>query len=154
MAIFRSFPWKKVPAYVFAQVLGAFLGSLVAYGNYFHAIDLVEGAGIRTVPGTASFFTSYALDYVSDLNCFWDEFICSFILLLVVFAVTDRHNGPPPSGLVPLAIFSAMFIIIAGFGLQTSFAINPARDLGVRIMTALVGYGEPGALAPTCTPER
>ncbi|KZV75255.1 aquaporin [Peniophora sp. CONT] len=143
MAIFRSFPWRKVPIYVFAQVLGAFLGSLVAYGNYFHAIDLVEGSGIRTVPGTASLFTSYALDYVSDLNCFFQEAICSFILLLVVFAVTDRNNGPPPSGLVPLAIFSAMFVIIAGFGLQTSFAINPARDLGVRIMTALVGYGEP-----------
>jgi len=144
MAIFRGFPWRKVPSYIFAQVFGAFLGALIVYANYSHAIDIVEGGvGVRTVPGTASLFTSYALDYVSDVNCFFDEFLCSFALLLVIFAVTDHHNGPPPPGLVPLAVFAVIFGITAGLGLQTSFAINPARDLGPRIVTAIVGYGEP-----------
>lgn len=27
------------------------------------------------------------------------------------------------------------------FGAQTGFAVNPARDLGPRILTAMVGYG-------------
>jgi aquaglyceroporin related protein len=55
--------------------------------------------------------------------------------------VTDKHNTAPPSYVVPLAVFAAMFAITAGLGLQTSFAINPARDLGPRIVTAIVGYG-------------
>src|SRR6266404_3276894 len=61
-ALFRKFPWQKVPLYIFAQYLGAFLGSFSVYTNYSHAIDLFEGGkGIRTVPGTASLFSSYAV---------------------------------------------------------------------------------------------
>jgi hypothetical protein len=62
MAIFRGFPWRKVPVYIFAQVFGAFIGALIVYSNYFHAIDIFEGgAGVRTVPGTASFFSPYVV---------------------------------------------------------------------------------------------
>jgi len=61
-ALFRKFPWKKVPLYILGQLLGAFFGSLFVYANYAHAIDLFEGGkGIRTVPGTASLFSSYAV---------------------------------------------------------------------------------------------
>ena len=62
MATFRDFPWRKVPAYIFAQVMGGLCGAAVIYANYFHAIDLYEGGrGIRTVPGTASLFSVYAV---------------------------------------------------------------------------------------------
>ena len=45
MATFRpkDFPWRKVPAYVFAQVMGGLCGAGIVYANYIHAIDLVEG---------------------------------------------------------------------------------------------------------------
>ncbi len=60
--MFRGLPWKKVPLYIFGQVLGAYLGSLFVYSNYFHAIDLFEGGkGVRTVPGTASLFATYSV---------------------------------------------------------------------------------------------
>jgi hypothetical protein len=95
-ALFRKFPWKKVPLYILGQLLGAFFGSLFVYANYFHAIDLFEGGnGVRTVPGTASLFASYAVSsrpeelielilmnafacpiqapYMSSANCFFDE---------------------------------------------------------------------------------
>jgi aquaglyceroporin related protein len=141
-ALFRKFPWKKVPLYILGQLLGAFFGSLFVYANYFHAIDLFEGGnGVRTVPGTASLFASYAAPYMSSANCFFDEFLGTFLLLMVVWAVTDSRNGPPPSGLVPLAIFFAILGIGATFGMQTGYAINPARDLGPRLMTFLAGYG-------------
>lgn len=59
-ALFRGFPWKYVPVYIFSQVLGGYLGALIVYADYFHAIDLAEGGkGIRTVPGTAGLFTPY-----------------------------------------------------------------------------------------------
>ena len=62
MATFRDFPWRKVPAYIFAQTMGGLCGAGIIYANYIHAIDLVEGGRhIRTVPGTASLFSTYAV---------------------------------------------------------------------------------------------
>ncbi|KAI0254575.1 aquaporin-like protein [Lactifluus subvellereus] len=141
MAVFRGFPWRKVPGYVLGQLIGAWAGALLVFANYFHAIDVFEGKkGTRTLK-TGSLFGTYTLDYMPAANCFFDEFIGTFILLLVVFAVTDKRNGPPPPGLVPLVVFITILGIAVAFGMQTGFAINPARDLGPRIMTAMVGYG-------------
>jgi len=142
LATFRDFPWRKVPAYILAQFLGAMCGALIVYANYFHAIDLYEGGpGIRTVPGTAALFSTYALGYMTSVSAWWDEFIGAACLLLTVCAVTDKKNGPPPPGLVPLALFIAVLGIGAAFGMQTGYAINPARDFGPRVATAMVGYG-------------
>ena len=69
------------------------------------------------------------------------QFIGTFILVLVIFAVTDQRNTPPTSGLVPLAIFFAILGIAGAFGMQTGFALNPARDLGPRIMTSWSATG-------------
>jgi aquaglyceroporin related protein len=141
MAVFRDLPWWKVPGYVLGQLIGAWAGAIIVFGNYFHAIDIVEGKkGERTLT-TGSLFATYAADYMTSANCFFDEFIGTFVLLLVVFAVTDKRNSPTPGYLVPLVVFVAILGIGVAFGMQTGFAINPARDLGPRIMTAMVGYG-------------
>ncbi|KAI0304448.1 aquaporin [Multifurca ochricompacta] len=141
MAVFRDFPWRKVPGYVLGQLIGAWAGAIIVFGNYFHAIDIVEGGDGKRSLATASLFGTYTLNYMPSANCFFDEFIGTFILLLVVFAITDKRNAPPPSGLVPLVVFITILGIAVAFGMQTGFAINPARDLGPRIMTAMVGYG-------------
>ena len=67
MATFqRDFPWRKVPIYIFAQVMGGLCGAGIVYANYIYAIDLVEGGRhIRTVPGTASLFATYAVRLMS-----------------------------------------------------------------------------------------
>ena len=46
---------------------------------------------------------------------------------------------------MPLAMFFTILAIGLGLGMQTGYAINPARDLGPRIMTAMVGYGKEGS---------
>jgi len=62
LAVFRDFPWKKVPIYMLAQLIGAWLGALIVFANYFHAINIVEGGkGVRTTPGTASLFATYSV---------------------------------------------------------------------------------------------
>jgi len=142
LAIFRGFSWKKVPMYILAQILGACTGSGLVYANYHRAIDLFEGgAGIRTVPGTASLFTTFALPYMSNLQCFFSEVLATAILLIVVLAVTDKRNGPPPHGLVPLVLFITILGEGACLGMQTAYALNPARDLGPRLMCWMAGYG-------------
>ena len=67
MATFRrDFHWRKVPVYIFSQVLGGLCGAGIVYANYIYAIDLVEGGRhIRTVPGTASLFATYAVRSMS-----------------------------------------------------------------------------------------
>ena len=87
-AIFRGLSWKKVPQYIFGQVLGAFLGSLFVYSNYFHAIDLFEGGkGVRTVPGTASLFATYSVSSTPE------ETITRF-LMKRSFVPFRRHTCP------------------------------------------------------------
>ena len=61
MATFRDLPWWKVPGYVLGQLIGAWAGSILVFGNYFHAIDIVEGKkGGRTLT-TASLFGTFAV---------------------------------------------------------------------------------------------
>ncbi|KAF8583663.1 aquaporin [Ramaria rubella] len=141
LAVFRKFPWKKVPIYMFAQLMGALCGAACIYANYFHAINLAEGGrGIRTVPGTAGLFATYPLPYLNSVSCFFDEFLGTAILLIVVLASTDTGNLSPPQGLLPLVLFITVFGIGATFGMQTGYAINPARDLGPRILTAMAVF--------------
>ncbi|KAJ3529813.1 hypothetical protein NM688_g7800 [Phlebia brevispora] len=143
LATFRGFPWRKVPGYIFAQLMGALCGAGVAYANYIHAIDIYEGGRhIRTVPGTASMFSTYALDYMTDVSAVFDEFLGTVTLLLVVCAVTDPRNGPLQPGMLPIAMFMTILVEGLGFGMQTGYALNPARDLGPRMLTAMVGYGK------------
>jgi len=61
LAVFRRFPWKKVPIYLLAQLLGGWMGGLIVYANYFHAIKIVDPDLTRA---TASLFATYALDYL------------------------------------------------------------------------------------------
>lgn len=71
------------------------------------------------------------LEYSSlDLGiCWFNEFIGTAVLLMVVFAVTDRSNGPPPAGLVPLVVFVALLAIGTSLGMQTGYALNPVGCL-------------------------
>jgi aquaglyceroporin related protein len=48
--LYRKLPWRRLPIYFLAQLLGAFCASGVVYANYITAIDQVNGHGIRTVP--------------------------------------------------------------------------------------------------------
>ena len=82
------------------------------------------------------------ITYVNLAAAFWDEFLGAFLLMIVVLAITDKRNSSPPPGLVPVVLFILVLGIGIAFGLQTGYAINPARDLGPRIMTAMVGYGK------------
>ncbi|KAG8906165.1 hypothetical protein FRB99_007479, partial [Tulasnella sp. 403] len=143
-AVFRRFPWKKVPIYWAAQLLGAFFGAFLTYGLYHNAIDVFEGGrGVRTVPKTAGLFGTFPLPYVTDgpfMSIRAIIFISTGILVITVLATVDKYRGNPPRGLVPFAVLLAMLGLSTVFGAQTSFAMNPARDLGPRMMSAIF-YG-------------
>ena len=62
------------------------------------------------------------------------------LLVLCVKSITDSNNDKPPSGFEPLFIGLTVFTIGSSFGVNTGYAINPARDLGPRIFTAIAGF--------------
>lgn len=143
LASFRDFPWRKVPYYILAQLLGALCGGGIIYANYYHAISTYEGgSSIRTISGTGDLFATYAADYMTSVSCFFSEFLASAMLIIPILAATDKRNGPIPVWLVPATVFMALLGIGLALGMETGFAINPARDLGPRILTAMVGYGK------------
>ncbi|KIJ17816.1 hypothetical protein PAXINDRAFT_9757 [Paxillus involutus ATCC 200175] len=142
LAVFRGFPWKKVPIYLLAQLLGAMCAGGITYANNFHAINIVEGGPtIRTITGSGDLLANYAADFLSPVSCFFSEFLGSVIFIMGVLAVTDKRNGPPPPGLVPLSLFILLLGIGATMGMNTGYGMNPARDLGPRIISAMLGYG-------------
>ncbi|KAG9093745.1 hypothetical protein FRC06_011397 [Ceratobasidium sp. 370] len=141
MATFRGFSWKKVPGFILAQILGGVTGAGLVFANYHRAIDLFEGGpGRRSVPGTAGLFATFPLPYMSNVQSFFQEFLATALLLIVICAATDKRNAPP-AGLLPLALFITVFGIGTCFGMQSSYAINPARDFGPRLMCWMAGYG-------------
>ncbi|KAK2465374.1 hypothetical protein APHAL10511_002728 [Amanita phalloides] len=141
LATFRGFPWKKVPVYMFSQLLGGIIGAAIVYANYFHAIDIFEGGrDIRTLK-TAGLFAVYPLGYMTNVSAFFSEFLGTALLMIAILAMCDKQNSGPHNGLGPLVIFMIFVAITVSFGMETSFGINPARDLGPRILTSMVGYG-------------
>ncbi|KAF7364987.1 hypothetical protein MVEN_00369600 [Mycena venus] len=160
LATYRGFPWKKVPGYILAQVLGGLVGAALVYANYYHAINIFEGGPhVRTLATASlsgsllmlfvSFFGSrnqdllvLKLDYMTAVSCFFSEFLATAVLLVVVLAINDKKNMPAPPGLAPLVLFILILGIGASLGMETAYAINPARDLGPRLLTSMVGYGK------------
>jgi MIP family channel proteins len=142
LAALRGFPWRKLPAYVAAQVAGAFSGAAVTFFTYREAFDNFDG-GARQVSGahaTAGIFATYPQGYLSLGGGFVDQSVGTALLLLGFFAISDRRNAGPAAAGPPL-VAALVAVIGMSFGLNAGYAINPARDLGPRLFTALAGWG-------------
>jgi MIP family channel proteins len=142
-AAFRGFPWRKVPAYLLAQTAGAFAGAVVTFVTYREAFDAFDG-GARQVAGdkaTAGIFATYPQPFLSAVpGGFVDQVVGTALLLLVIFALGDRRNAGPASG-GPVLVGALVVLIGMTFGFNAGYAINPARDFGPRLFTAMAGWG-------------
>jgi aquaglyceroporin related protein len=142
LAVYRQFPWLKVPLYIFAQTTGAFIAALIIFINYYPAIDNYDG-GDRKVTGanaTAGIFATYPQPFVGTGAAFFSESLGTFFLILVILAVTDEKNASIKSG-GPFIIGLSLTTIGIALGYETGFSLNGARDFGPRLFTSLAGYG-------------
>nr|CCA21136.1 aquaporin9 putative [Albugo laibachii Nc14] len=130
-------PWKKLPYYVMAQFAGAFVGAMVVYIGYYPGLIYLDNWEI----GTAGIFATYPKEHEGLFAGFFDEIIGTFLLLLGIFAITDKGNNEAEKGMKPLAIGLLLSGIALSFGYNTGFALNPARDFSPRLLTALAGWG-------------
>jgi glycerol uptake facilitator len=144
----RGFPWRKVPSYIAAQVVGAFLGALLVYIVYKAAIDSYERANhitrgdLNSIP-TYSIFATFPAKYFGTwVGPFIDQVVGTAFLLAFVFAIVDEFKQPPRANLAPLAIGAVVVAIGLSFGANAGYAINPARDLGPRLLAWVAGWGK------------
>jgi MIP family channel proteins len=144
LAVHRRFPWRKVAPYVAAQVAGAFIASAVVFVTYREALDAFDG-GLRQVTGalgTAGIWATYPRPFLSVISGgIIDQVVGTALLIAVIFAITDSRNSPAPAGLAPVVVGLLVVLIGAAFGFNSGYAINPARDLGPRVFTAVAGWG-------------
>jgi MIP family channel proteins len=144
LAVHRGFDWAKVGPYIAGQFAGAFAASVVVYFTYSEALTAFDG-GVRQVlgpQGTAGIWATYPRDYLSTFpGGFIDQVVGTAILMGAILGITDTRNSAPPSGLVPLVVGLLVAALGMSFGFNSGYAINPARDLGPRLFTAMAGWG-------------
>jgi MIP family channel proteins len=144
LAVHRGFPWGKVLPFWAAQVAGAFAGAAVTFLSYREAFAKFDG-GARQVTGaqaTAGIFSTYPQPFLSNVpGGLVDQVVGTALLLLVIFALGDARNLAPDPKAGPVVVGALVVLIGMCFGYNAGYAINPARDFGPRVFTALAGWG-------------
>jgi MIP family channel proteins len=144
LAVFRGFPWRKLVPYCAAQVAGAFAASAVVFATYHEALAHFDG-GVRQVTGaqaTAGIWATYPQGFLSTVpGGLVDQIVGTALLVAVLFALGDRRNTPPAPAIAPVVVGALVVAIGMSFGYNSGYAINPARDFGPRLFTALAGWG-------------
>ena len=130
MAAFTDFPWDEVPVYIAGQFAGAMIGALVVWVAYRQHLDEANDPSLQL----AVFSTAPAIRH--SVHNFITEVISSFVLVFGIFFMTKSSSSLGSLNALPVTF------LVLGIGLSlggpTGYAINPARDLGPRIMHAIL----------------
>lgn len=129
LALTGAFPWGHVLPYIVAQMLGAMLGATLVYLHYYpHWQETKDSATIL-----GCFSTAPAIRHT------WSNFLGEAIgTAVLVMTVMSLGPNKLSAGFGPLIV--GLVVMAVGFGLggTTGYAINPARDLGPRLIHALL----------------
>lgn len=139
MALAGKLPLGKVVGYICAQMLGAMLGAALVFLFYREHFKVSESADDKL----ACFCTAPAIP--NNLQAFFCEALGTFCLILPIFLMVDPtiqgSGGEVILGLGTLGLVPVGLLVLAiglSLGGTTGYAINPARDLGPRIVHALL----------------
>lgn len=146
LAIAGKFAWMKVAGFILAQLAGAATGALLVWLFYRHHYNATTDQGAIL----ATFATSPAIRKLP--NNFFSEVVGTFVLVFVILYIEGPSilsNGLPEMkiglgsvGALPVALLvTAIGLSLGG---TTGYAINPARDLGPRLMHAILPIKEKG----------
>ncbi|WP_283147571.1 MIP/aquaporin family protein [Silvimonas soli] len=130
LAVAGKFAWAQVPGYVAAQMLGGMTGAFLVwfmYRKHFEHTDCADtklavfctGPAIRSLPGNLA-----------------SEIIATFVLVFAVLHMVSPKVSLGAMDALPVGL------LVLGIGVSlggtTGYAMSPARDLGPRIMHALL----------------
>ncbi|MBT8219413.1 MAG: aquaporin family protein, partial [Bacteroidia bacterium] len=139
LAAAGKFAWSQVGPYILAQMIGAMLGGLsvwLTYGKHYAVTP--DPSALR-----ATFCTTPEIR--NPLSNIFSELVGTFVLVFAVLyfagAFMDDGGVKQPIGLGAVGALPVAFIVFSiglSLGGTTGYAINPARDLGPRIMHQLL----------------
>ena len=127
---FKTGDWSRVPVYLGGQMLGAMLGSTLVWVHYRKHYDATEDADARM----ATFCTAPAIK--NTFQNLLSEIIGTFVLVLGVLFISKPTDTLGALDALPVALL--VLSIGLSLGGSTGYAINPARDLGPRIIHAIL----------------
>ena len=130
LAMQEKLAWNMVPPYVAAQLLGAMLGAFLVWLMYREHLDETSDAATCL----AVFSTSPAIR--SPLQNFLSEAIATFVFVMGVLFITSSEHSLGALNALPVALL--VLAIGLCLGGPTGYAINPARDLGPRVVHAFL----------------
>jgi glycerol uptake facilitator protein len=126
-AVIGNTEWSDVPAYLGGEFVGAFIGATLVWAAYSNHWRATEDPGLKL----AVFCTAPAIrNTIANLIT---EIIGTFLLVFGILAIV-ADEATLETGLAALLIGLLVFAIGLSLGGPTGYAINPARDLGPRIM--------------------
>ncbi len=171
MALWGRFRGSHLLPYIFAQFIGAFMAAVTLHMLY-GGLLLKKDADLNTMRGqpgsivTASCYGQYfpspstwtpggtanvvnsmgqpiRIEVVSQPVAFLAELLGTAILVLVIFAVTDRKNQhAPPSWMGAAYIGLTLAALITFLSPLTQAGFNPARDFSPRLFAYFAGWRE------------
>ncbi len=144
LAIAGKFSWSQVIPFIAAQLIGAMLGALLVWLMYKKHFNITKDPQMQLM----SFCTAPAIR--NSVSNFISEAVGTFVLIFVIFYFTNAEIGKEktPIGLGSVGAIPVAFLIWAiglSLGGTTGYAINPARDLGPRIMHAILPINGKGS---------
>lgn len=136
LAAIGKFSWASVPSYVLAQFIGAMLASVALYFHYYPHWTETEDSGTIL----ACFSTGPAIRHTAS-NLF-GEALGTAVLVITVLAIGANDVV---SGFGPMIVGFVVLAIGFSLGATTGYAINPARDLGPRLVHAFLPIPHKGS---------
>ena len=119
--------WK----YFLGEMIGAMVGAFLVFLSYYLHFRESEDPGLKlAVFSTGPAIRNYAWNLVTEI-------VGTFVLMFGVLFLTAPWNTVT-SGITPLLVGLLVLAIGLSLGGPTGYAINPARDLGPRIMHAIL----------------
>ena len=141
MCISKRMEWKEFPVYVISQFIGAIIAALLLWALFgpscIEASTSVDWSSIwaERYPNGVG----VAPAYIGALA----EGVGVFVLVIVIFSMTEDSNlGRPNDNIFPLFIGLTITIIICVVGPITDAGLNPARDMGPRLVAAIFGMSD------------
>jgi len=141
LCVFKGFPKAKAARYIVAQILGAYIASLVVYNQWKVFIDLAEGAleqagtlsTIQFTPnGPAGAFGNYLFPGQTLPRIFMNEFFNCTLIGIIIWACLDPTNLLVPPAMGTFIVAFAYAGAIWGFAVP-GVSLNAARDVGARL---------------------
>ncbi|GAB5358761.1 hypothetical protein AAMO2058_000486300 [Amorphochlora amoebiformis] len=143
-----DFPAEHIPYYVSSQMLGATVASLGTYGLFRHGIQALEvKEGIKRGSVASAQIYNGAFGLIADPKYVRGpgshlaiEIMATSFLSFFVFALSDEDNTIPKQA-TPALVGATVMTLVNTFAPLTGCGMNPARDLGPRLVTAVTGWG-------------